>query len=77
MVLARPSRSPRMPNTTPPSPQPIMKTMVEMPACCATAPGAAEPPIRSRSAGTRARLKSCCAMVSNIQPIAATPTTNH
>ena len=54
-----------------------MKTMVEMPACCATAPGAAEPPIRSRSAGTRARLKSCCAMVSNIQPIAATPTTNH
>src|SRR5476649_1582892 len=76
MVLARPSRSPRTPKKTPPMAHPTMKMAVAQAACLSTAAFEAPPPSNSRMAGLRARLKSCWAMVSNIQPMLATLNTN-
>ena len=52
-----------------------MKMAVAYAACLSTT-GPLAPPSSSRIAGLRARLNSCCAMVSNIQPMLATLNTN-
>src|SRR5450432_985983 len=76
MVLARPRRSPSTPKNTPPMAQPTMKMAVAHAACLPTSAVVAPLPSSSRMAGLRARLKSCWAMVSNIQPMLATLNTN-
>src|SRR5450432_3719291 len=76
MVLARPRRSPNTPKNTPPIAHPTMKIAVAHAACLPTSAVVAPLPSSSRMAGLRARLKSCWAMVSNIQPMLATLNTN-
>ncbi len=76
IVLTRPMRSPRMPKKTPPMAQPIMKIEVAHAACWSMVALLAPAPSSSLIAGLRARLKNCCAMVSNIQPMLATLSTN-
>src|SRR5437588_6168931 len=76
MDLARPMRSPSTPKKTPPIAQPTMKIAVAQAACLSTIALVAPLPSSSRMAGLRARLKSCWAIVSNIQPRLATLNTN-